>query len=455
MEGEDRQTEEESASGSASGARSPSLLPPPPAAASSLHAQQEEQQQQRGPRGQVAAASRSETEAITSSSVMMNQQLRLRLQAHSPPPVAAPLHFSNNSSGLGLQQPRAVVAPIAASPALRAVAYPPVRNNPAPPLLGSRVPVAVAADGGSSHQHYHEQQNNNNNRLVDESSAPIAVDHRRLILEPETENDPFLQQDVDDDDDDDDPNNFTTLSGWSEVELSQEPGGGGVPPSPRSLHAAALLNGVMYVLSVCQSVSQSVQCVVVCLFVVVLLDVSVHKRVNFSNSSLSLSTHTLLCNLWKGTFLADSAATSASIPFMPLPLPKSAGPRSGPRPTRHRPPAPAIDTSPWPLVPAFMSTAALMDAPAWPTFGALILVLCRGGKSMPVWPRDDRRRRGTPTRRWCTTTLSILRLVTMGATNRIFSTCSLVVLCVVVVVCVVTDDTWERFTESTVMPHCV
>ena len=39
-------------------------------------------------------------------------------------------------------------------------------------------------------------------------------------------------------------------SGWSEVELSHEPDGtpgGGVPPSARSLHAAALLNGTMYV----------------------------------------------------------------------------------------------------------------------------------------------------------------------------------------------------------------
>jgi hypothetical protein len=38
---------------------------------------------------------------------------------------------------------------------------------------------------------------------------------------------------------------FSPTSGWSEVELSQD-GGGGVP-SPRSLHAATLLNGVMYV----------------------------------------------------------------------------------------------------------------------------------------------------------------------------------------------------------------
>lgn len=35
-------------------------------------------------------------------------------------------------------------------------------------------------------------------------------------------------------------------SGWSIVETSQG-GAGGAPPSPRSLHAAALLNGIMYV----------------------------------------------------------------------------------------------------------------------------------------------------------------------------------------------------------------
>ena len=39
---------------------------------------------------------------------------------------------------------------------------------------------------------------------------------------------------------------FPPTSGWSEVDLSQDPGAG-VPPSARSLHAAALLNGVMYV----------------------------------------------------------------------------------------------------------------------------------------------------------------------------------------------------------------
>ena len=35
----------------------------------------------------------------------------------------------------------------------------------------------------------------------------------------------------------------TSVSGWSEVDVS----GGGIPPSARSLHSAALLNGVMYV----------------------------------------------------------------------------------------------------------------------------------------------------------------------------------------------------------------
>ena len=35
----------------------------------------------------------------------------------------------------------------------------------------------------------------------------------------------------------------TSVSGWSEVDAS----GGGIPPSARSLHSAALLNGAMYV----------------------------------------------------------------------------------------------------------------------------------------------------------------------------------------------------------------
>jgi hypothetical protein len=35
----------------------------------------------------------------------------------------------------------------------------------------------------------------------------------------------------------------TSISGWSEVDAS----GGGIPPSARSLHSAALLNGVMYI----------------------------------------------------------------------------------------------------------------------------------------------------------------------------------------------------------------
>lgn len=37
----------------------------------------------------------------------------------------------------------------------------------------------------------------------------------------------------------------TALSGWSEVDVSQD--GQSTPPSPRSLHAAAVLNGVLYV----------------------------------------------------------------------------------------------------------------------------------------------------------------------------------------------------------------
>lgn len=40
-----------------------------------------------------------------------------------------------------------------------------------------------------------------------------------------------------------DPNVPTTSSGWTHV----EPGAGGVPPSARSLHAAALLNGSVYI----------------------------------------------------------------------------------------------------------------------------------------------------------------------------------------------------------------
>ena len=39
---------------------------------------------------------------------------------------------------------------------------------------------------------------------------------------------------------------FSPSSGWSDVELTPD-GGGGIPPSARSLHAAALLNGIMYV----------------------------------------------------------------------------------------------------------------------------------------------------------------------------------------------------------------
>jgi hypothetical protein len=43
-----------------------------------------------------------------------------------------------------------------------------------------------------------------------------------------------------------DPNASEQSSGWSDVAHSQDHGNGGVPPSPRSLHAGALLNGNFY-----------------------------------------------------------------------------------------------------------------------------------------------------------------------------------------------------------------
>jgi len=48
------------------------------------------------------------------------------------------------------------------------------------------------------------------------------------------------------DDDDENNNNANSNIGWSEVETN------GVPPSARSLHSAALLNGVLYVFGGCK-----------------------------------------------------------------------------------------------------------------------------------------------------------------------------------------------------------
>jgi hypothetical protein len=58
----------------------------------------------------------------------------------------------------------------------------------------------------------------------------------------------------------------TSITGWSEVDSS----GGGIPPSARSLHSAALLNGVMYVFGTLFHVMlrrfQWIHCVLILMF---------------------------------------------------------------------------------------------------------------------------------------------------------------------------------------------
>lgn len=119
---------------------------------------------------------------------------------------------------------------------LRQQALPPVSlNQPQQRQNLNRSPFSgsnFSANNGINHNNFGSIVNADpSNSIQDMAAAEIG-----MVLDPEEQ--------LGGDDDALASTTFqTSVSGWSEVDAS----GGGIPPSARSLHSAALLNGVMYV----------------------------------------------------------------------------------------------------------------------------------------------------------------------------------------------------------------
>jgi hypothetical protein len=79
-------------------------------------------------------------------------------------------------------------------------------------------------------------------RLAEHTIEDGVIQNLALDAEPEEINRGNHHHGDDDDDDWLFHDSFGNTSGWSEVDTN-----GGTPPAPRSLHTAAILNGVMYV----------------------------------------------------------------------------------------------------------------------------------------------------------------------------------------------------------------
>jgi hypothetical protein len=155
--------------------------------------------------------------SVSASSPAADPQSVLRQQAHSP---TAPGGLSSRSNRL-----------------------PPTPSPPARMLSWNSSNAAAATTSSTTavSQRNSIEDEPQRVRIYQQPQQPAHNDS--IIPERETEDDQeFLLSS------DNLLDQVSTLTGWSEVQVSQEPGGGhSVPPSPRSLHAAAVLNGVMYV----------------------------------------------------------------------------------------------------------------------------------------------------------------------------------------------------------------
>ena len=144
------------------------------------------------------------------------RQQAAALSSHSSASAASIAASANNVSSLS--NPRAAAAAAAASSSSLRTFVSLQQQQPLPPLppdANHHVwPESISATAANA------SSTSNNTSIIPERDA----DDGSLM-------DSFL----------------SPSSGWSDVGYSQDPSIGGVPPSARSLHAAALLNGILYV----------------------------------------------------------------------------------------------------------------------------------------------------------------------------------------------------------------
>ncbi|CAB9528454.1 effector protein with kelch motifs [Seminavis robusta] len=163
--------------------------------------------QNRSPSMRSSAASNSNTVGLSNAS----HQSMLRQLAHSPTGMARPAIPNRNNA----MMPGGGVAH---QEALRQAQQQPMQQQQQPPQR-QQIHVPVAAPAAAAP--------NNNNINAGDNAVPERATETEAVYHPCS-------------------SSGSASSGWSVVETSQG-GAGGAPPSARSLHAAALLNGIMYV----------------------------------------------------------------------------------------------------------------------------------------------------------------------------------------------------------------